>query len=313
MLGIVLVLVAIMGTFGGVEGIDAGGERIALIRVDGVIVAGESGFSMFGGSATGSDDVVDEIDRAIADENVKGILLRINSPGGSAAGSQEIYNAVQRARKARKTVVGSMADVAASGGYYVAAPCDAIFADPATLTGSIGVIAVHQDLSGLFDKVGIGTEIIKSGDLKDMFQPAGPLSPEARDVVTALIDQVFDQFVDDVAEGRGMDRAAVVALADGRVYTGQQAKENGLVDELGGLHEALLEAGQLAGIRGTPELKEYGPPSIIQWLFGGTASIRQREVAVTGGILYDDFAARLARGAIGPASSPAQRTDLGDM
>ena len=313
MLGILLVLVAIMGTFGGVDGLDAGGERIALIRIDGMIVAGESGFSMFGGAATGSDDVVDQIDKAIEDENVKGILLRINSPGGSAAGSQEIYNAIQRARKAGKAVVGSMADVAASGGYYVAAPCDAIFADPATLTGSIGAIAVHQDLSGLFGKVGIDTEIIKSGELKDMFQPVGPLSPEARDVVTALIDQVFSQFVDHVAEGREMDRAAVLALADGRIYTGQQAKGNGLVDELGGLHEALLEAGQLAGISGRPQLKEYGPPSIIQWLFGGTASVRQREVAVTGGLLYDDFAARLARGAVGSTSPAAQRIDPGDM
>lgn len=313
MLGIFLVLVAIMGTFGGVEGLEAGGERIALIRVDGMIVAGESGFSMFAGAATGSDDVVDQIDKAIEDESVKGVLLRINSPGGSAAGSQEIYNAIQRARKADKVVVGSMADVAASGGYYVAAPCDAIFADPATLTGSIGAIAVHQDLSGLFGKVGIDTEIIKSGELKDMFQPAGPLSPEARDVVTALIDQVFDQFVNHVAEGRGMDRAAVLALADGRIYTGQQAKGNGLVDELGGLHEALLEAGKLAGIRGRPQLKEYGPPSIIQWLFGGSASVRQREVAVTGGLLYDDFAARLARGAVRPAPPAARRTHPGDM
>ena len=313
MLGIFLVLVAIMGTFGGVEGLDTGGEKIALIRIDGMIVAGESGFSMLGGAATGSDDVVDQIDKVIDDESVKGILLRINSPGGSAAGSQEIYNAIQRARKADKIVVGSMADVAASGGYYVAAPCDAIFADPATLTGSIGAIAVHQDLSGLFDNIGIEAEIIKSGDLKDMFQPMGPLSPEARDVVTVLIDQVFNQFVDHVAEGRGMDRAAVLALADGRVYTGQQAKENGLVDELGGMHEALLEAGRLAGIKGKPHLKEYGPPSIIQWLFGGTASVRQREVVVTGGLLYDDFAARLARGAVGAASPSADRTDLGDM
>jgi len=313
MLGIFLVLIAIMGTFGGIDGFEAGGERIALIRVDGMIVAGESGFSMFGGAATGSDDIVDQIDSAIDDGNVKGILLRVNSPGGSAAGSQEIYSAVQRARKAGKIVVASMADVAASGGYYVAAPCDSIFADPATLTGSIGAIAIHEDLSGLFGKIGIDTEIIKSGELKDMFQPAGPLSPEARDVITTLINEVFNQFVNHVAEGRGMDREAVLALADGRVYTGQQAKENGLIDEIGGFHEALIQAGKLAGISGKPQLKKYGPPSVLQWLLGEVSSVRQREVTVTGGLLYDDFAARLAQGNLHPAPPAAQRTRPGDM
>ncbi|HUU55570.1 MAG TPA: signal peptide peptidase SppA [Armatimonadota bacterium] len=313
MLGIFLVLIAIMGTFGGIDGFEAGGERIALIRVDGMIVAGESGFSMFGGAATGSDDIVDQIDSAIDDGNVKGILLRVNSPGGSAAGSQEIYSAVQRARKAGKIVVASMADVAASGGYYVAAPCDSIFADPATLTGSIGAIAIHEDLSGLFGKIGIDTEIIKSGELKDMFQPAGPLSPEARDVITTLINEVFNQFVNHVAEGRGMDREAVLALADGRVYTGQQAKENGLIDEIGGFHEALIQAGKLAGISGKPQLKKYGPPSVLQWLLGEVSSVRQREVTVTGGLLYDDFAARLAQGNLHPAPPAAQPTRPGDM
>jgi protease-4 len=288
-----------MGTIGGVDGIDTGGgERIALIRIDGVIVAGESGFSMFGGAVTGSDNVVAGLERATEDETVKGVLLRINSPGGSAAGSQEIYAAINRAREGEKIVVASMADVAASGGYYVAAPADKIYADAASITGSIGAIAIHQNMAGLLDKVGVETEIIKSGKLKDMGQPTAPLGDDAREVITALIDEVFSQFVDHVAAGRGMDREDVLALADGRIYTGGQAQENGLVDEIGGYHEALMEAGRLAGIKGKPQIKEYGVPSFLRMLLGAGASTRPRPVAVTGGLLYDDVAARLAAGGV---------------
>lgn len=306
MLGILVVLLAIMGTVGGMDGLDTGGgERIALIRIDGMIVAGESGFSMFGGSVTGSDDVVADLDRAIEDDSVKGILLRINSPGGSAAGSQEIYAAIGRAREAGKIVVASMADVAASGGYYVAAPADVIYADAASVTGSIGAIAVHENMAGLLDKVGIETEIIKSGDLKDMGQPMGPLSEDARRVITSLIDEVFNQFVDDVAAGREMAREEVLALADGRIYTGQQAYENGLIDEVGGYHEALIEAGRLAGIAGKPAVKEYGAPSFLRMLLEGGASAQQTPVAVSGGLLYDDVAARMVAGGLAAPGSPA--------
>ena len=309
MLGIFFVLAAIMGTLGGVEEIEPGKERLALIRIEGIIVAGESGFSMFGGGATGSDDVVDQIERAIRDEGCKGILLRINSPGGSAAGSQEIYHAINRAREEGKIVVASMADVAASGGYYVAAPCDMIFADPATITGSIGAIAIHQNMAGLFDKIGIESEIIKSGPLKDMFQPTRPLSDDAREVITTLIAEVHSQFVEDVAAGRDMENADVRVLADGRIYSGQQAVENGLVDELGGMHEAVMEAGRMAGMKGRPPLKEYGPPNFLRWLLGSEA-MQQRAVAVTGGLLYDDFAARLALGSLYRAipQTPNKRT-----
>ena len=141
-----IVLVSVMRVSGGMQGLGAGGAEVVLIRVDGMIVAGQSGFSLMGGTATGSDDVVDEIERATADDEVRVILLRVNSPGGSAAGSQEIYNAIQRARSEDMIVVASMADIAASGGYYVAAPTDRIYADPATVTGSIGAIAMHQDM-----------------------------------------------------------------------------------------------------------------------------------------------------------------------
>lgn len=312
LLGIFLVLVAIMTTLGGLDGFEAAGEHVALIRIEGIIVAGPSGFSFLGGAATGSDDIVEQIDSAMEDENAKAILLRINSPGGSAAGSQEIYSAINRARDAGKVVVASMADVAASGGYYVAAPADVIFANPATTTGSIGAIGLHEDMSGLLGKLGIETEIIKSGELKDMGHPMGPLAPEAREVITTVIEEVFGQFVTAVAEGRGMAEDEVLLRADGRIYTGQQAVDNGLVDHLGGLHEALMEAGSRAGITGRPEMVDYGAPSFLRWLTG-SSSAQQRPVTVTGGLLYDGFAARLAYGGLWPSGPESPPPDPGEM
>jgi protease-4 len=303
MIAVLLMLAAVLGDVAGVEGFTRGGDRIRLIRIDGLIVAGTSGFTLLGGAATGSDDVVRQIEHAGEDPEIKGILLRVNSPGGSAAASQEIYHAIVKARGEGVVVVVSMADVAASGGYYVAAPADCIFADPATVTGSIGAIAMHQDMSGLFEKVGVKAEVIKSGDLKGMFQPIAPLTDEARGVVERMVQEVHGQFIEAVANGRdGLDLAQVEQLADGRIYTGQQAMENGLVDELGGIQDALVKAGELAGIAGKPELEELGPPSLLRWLFGAGGSAQSAPVAVTGGLLYDAFAARLVQGAAAPAT-----------
>jgi protease-4 len=301
-----------MTTFGDVGGFEAAGDHVALIRIEGMIIAGQSGFTFFGGTAAGSDDIVAQIDRAVDNDEAKAILLRINSPGGSAAGAQEICGAISRAREAGKPVVVSMADVAASGGYYVAAPADIIFAAPATITGSIGVIATHEDVSGLFDKLGIDSEVIKSGELKDMFNPTEPLSPKARAVVTELVEQVFDQFVAAVAEGRGMNRQDVLALADGRIYTGQQALDNGLIDELGGMHEAVNEAGITGGIVGKPTVQDYGAPSFLRWLVG-SSSVEQHRVTVTGGLLYDGFAARLACGELLPGAAETHISEPGEM
>jgi protease-4 len=304
-----VVLMAVLGETTGMEGWAATGERILLVRIDGMIISGQSGYTLWGDAATGSDAVVEEIERAADDPDIKGVLLRVDSPGGSAAASQEIYQAITRARDAGLVVVASMADVAASGGYYVVAPAEYIFADPATVTGSIGAIAVHQDISGLFDKIGIATETIKAGELKDMFNPTAPLSDEARQIAQELVTQVHEQFIQDVAEGReNLDIDGVRQLADGRIYTGEQAKENGLVDDLGGLHDALLKAGELAGIEGKPELEEPGPPGLLRLLFGASSSTHQRPVSVTGGILYDGFAARLVRGALAsPPSTPKEQ------
>jgi protease-4 len=309
MLAVLGILLAIFGEVTDMEGLTGVGDRILLVRIDGMIVAGESGFTFMGGAATGSDEVVEQIERATDEPAIKGILLRINSPGGSAAGSQEIYDAIVSARQQGVIVVTSMADVAASGGYYVAAPSDHIFANPATVTGSIGVIAIHQDMSGLLQKVGIKSEVIKSGELKDMLGPTAPLSDKARAVVDALVKQVYEQFAQAVVDGReDLSREQVDQLADGRVYTGQQAVENGLIDDLGGMQHALEKAGELAGIVGKPELEEVRPPSLLRWLFGSGSQVQQRPVAVTGGLLYDGFAARLVQGAADP--TPAAPGDL---
>jgi protease-4 len=166
---------------------------------------------------------------------------------------------------------------------------------------------MHENMAGLMSKIGVQTETIKSGKLKDMGQPTGPLSDEARQVMTTMVNQVFAQFVDAVAQGRKMDRAKVVALADGRVYTGEQAKKNGLIDEIGGLHEALAEAWKRAGLKGKPTTKEYGAPGWLKRLLGASANTRQRTITVTGGLLYDDLAARLVRGALdAPTAMPPQ-------
>lgn len=300
LLVVVLLLIVIAALAGSTRrgGRMAAGAPIALIRIDGAIVAGRGGSSFLGGGATGSEAVVDQIEQAMADKAVRAVLLRVNSPGGSAAGSQEIYRAISRAREDGLTVVVSMADVAASGGYYVSANADKIYANPATMTGSIGVISMHENLSGLFDKIGIQTETIKSGKLKDMGSPMGPLGDEARNVIREIVMQVYDQFVAAVAEGRQMKPEAVRKLADGRIYSGAQAKQSGLVDELGGLQEALQGAADLAGIKGKPEYKEYGPTSFLERLLQAEVLGRDRKstVTVTGGVLYDSYAAQLLPG-----------------
>jgi protease-4 len=306
---VLVVVLAILAESGDMGGLTAAGERIVLIRVEGMIVSGQSGYTLFGSAAAGSDDVVRRIEEGVDDPDIKGILLRIDSPGGSAAASQEIYQAIMRARDAGVVVVASMADVAASGGYYVAAPADHIFADPATVTGSIGAIAVHQDVSGLLGKIGVDTETIKAGELKDMFDPTAPLSDEAREIAQALVTEVHEQFIADVVAGRAnLDSDEVRRLADGRIYTGQQAAENGLIDELGGIQDALLKAGELAGIEGKPELEEPGPPSLLRYIFGAGSSTHHRPVSVTGGLLYDAFAARLVQGALAaPIAAPEEQ------
>jgi protease-4 len=206
---------------------------------------------------------------------VKAVVLRINSPGGGVAASQEMYSSVKRFRaETKKKVVVSMSSVAASGGYYVACAADRIFANPGTITGSIGVIAEWYNYGDLLRWAKMESVVIKSGPFKDMGSPTRPLTDAEKAYFQSLIDNMFSQFVNAVASARGMDEAVVRKLADGRVYTGQEAKENGLIDELGTLQDAVDAAAKMAGIRGEP--KVISPPkrsfSLLDLLLGDSRS-----------------------------------------
>jgi len=186
---------------------------------------------------------------------VRVVVLRINSPGGGVAASQEIYEAVRKFRaETRKKVVVSMATVAASGGYYIACAADRIFANPGTITGSIGVIAEWYNYGDLLRWAKMQSVVIKSGSLKDAGSPTRPLTEEEKAYFQSLINNMYDQFVSTVAAGRKMNESVVRKLADGRVYTGQEAKKSGLVDELGTYQDAVAAAARMAGIEGEPRV-----------------------------------------------------------
>ena len=222
------------------EGLGAGGPRVAVVEIEGIIVDGSS--------------AVRELREHAENPAVKAVVLRVNSPGGVVAPTQEIFAAIQRVRKAGKPVVASFGAVAASGGYYVATAADRIYANPGTLTGSIGVVMQMANLEGLLKKVGVDYVVVKAGAYKDIGNFARTMTPEERKILQALLDDVYSQFVDAVAEGRGLDRKDVLAFADGRIYSGQQAQALKMVDELGGFEDAVEAAGKLGNISGRPKL-----------------------------------------------------------
>lgn len=220
-----------------------GEDRIGLIRVEGVILDAK--------------DTVADLKRFGDSSSIKAIVLRIDSPGGGVVPSQEIHDAVQRVRtKQNKTVVASMGTVAASGGYYIAAAADRIIANPGTLTGSIGVIMELVNLEGLLKKVGVEGVVIKSGHYKDIGSPFRKMGADDRRILQSVMDDVHNQFIEAVAEGRSLDIAAVRTLADGRIFTGRQAVDVKLVDELGDLDDAVRIAADMVGIEGEPTLVE---------------------------------------------------------
>lgn len=246
-----------------------GNGEVGIIYVEGVIANGRSGGTALS-DQTVSEDVAAALREAARSPEIKAVVIRLNSPGGTAAAAQEIGAEVDRLRKSGKKVVASMGDTAASGAYWIAAGTDSIVANPGTMTGSIGVIMERYDLQGLYGNIGVGTETFKSGPYKDMGSSSRSTTPEEQAIFQSMIDDIYSQFVDYVAQGRQMDVARVRTLADGRVYTGRQAKELGLVDQLGDFHDAVLLAGSLAGIPGEPAVVELGPNNIFRDLFGIT-------------------------------------------
>lgn len=213
-------------------------DRIKVIRLEGMIV--DKTDSSILPSKTGSASACTRaLRKAAKDKHIKGILIRMNTPGGTVATSQEITDAVNAVKAEGKPVYVSMADLSASGGYYVAAASDKIYALPGSITGSIGVIMHLMNFKTLGEKVGIADVVIKSGPFKDIASPYRAMTDEERSILQAMIADSYDQFVTSVAKGRKMKVEDVKKLADGRIYTGRQAKKNGLIDELGGYDEAL--------------------------------------------------------------------------
>lgn len=213
------------------------GDRVALIRIEGVI--------------TDSRETTEELKEYVKNPSIKAIVLRIDSPGGAVAPSQEIYEEVRKA-VAKKKVLVSMGSVAASGGYYIASPATRIIANPGTLTGSIGVIMEIPNIEGLMNKLGIKTEVVKSGKHKDIASIFRGIGKEEREILQGVLDNVHTQFIKAVAEGRKMLPSDVEKIADGRVFTGEQALKAGLIDELGNLEDAVQAAAKLSGIKGEP-------------------------------------------------------------
>lgn len=215
-------------------------------------------------SSRGSRPVLEHLANAREDRRVAAVALRINSGGGSAAFSQEIHRAIQKLREAGKPVVVSMGDTAASGAYYVSVAADRILANPATITGSIGVYIQYLNAAELAENYGVEYVTVKTGPYKDVGNPTKPLTDDQRTVLQMVVDNTLDQFVAAVAEGRGLADEDVRQVADGRILTGAQAKNLGLVDDFGGLEDAIRLAADLAGIEGEPSIVVYRRPQ--PWL-----------------------------------------------
>jgi len=198
-----------------------------------------------------SSGIIEELQQYLEDEGVKAIILRIDSPGGGVGPAQEIYREVIKI-KGKKKVVTSMGSVAASGGYYIASASDRIVANPGTITGSIGVIMQFSNLEELLKKIGIKGVVIKSGEHKDIGSPFREMTPDEKKIMQEVLDNVHQQFIQAVAEGRKLDRSKVVQIADGRIMTGEQAKNLGLVDQMGNLQDTIDITAKMVGIVGKP-------------------------------------------------------------
>jgi protease-4 len=268
----VLVYLAVAGLFviavGGVGrrgeggGAPLFGPRVAIVEVEGVIID--------------VDDVVQELKGLRENPSVRAVVMRINSPGGVVGPTQEVHDAILRLRQAGKPVVASLGAVAASGGYYIAVAADLIYANPGTLTGSIGVIMQLANFEQLMKKVGVDYVVVKAGQFKDIGNVGRPMSPDERRVLQALLDDVHGQFIGAVASGRNLEREEVVRFADGRVFSGQQAKDLKMVDALGGLEDAVLAAGKLAGLPSPPAVippkRKFSFMDLLRNQFGGSAA-----------------------------------------
>jgi protease IV len=235
---------------GGQKGVGLWADAVGVIEVRGVI--------------NGADTIIDSIRRFAKADHVRAVVLRVESPGGGVTPSQEIYRELTRLRE-KKPIIASLGGVAASGGYYIASACSAIVANPGTITGSIGVIMETVNVQGLLEKLGVKGVVIKAGTYKDLGSPLREMSSEERQILGTMLNDVHKQFVAAVATGRHMDEAKVQTLADGRVYSGEQALHLGLVDQLGNFQDAISLAAEKAGITGEPQVIRAEKQKRVWW------------------------------------------------
>lgn len=230
-------------------------------------LSGRVGLVEVVGAIEESEPVVDQLDRMERDSSVRAVVVRLDSPGGGVAASQEIYEAVRRVRDAGKPVVASLGGVAASGAYYVACAADSIVSNPGTLTGSIGVIMTFPNTEELFRKVGLRFDVVKTGKFKDIGSMSRPMTDDERKLLEEVLGNVYEQFVDAISEGRGLDRAEILPLADGRIFSGDQALEYGFVDRMGDLDDSIRLAARMAGIEGRPSVARKERRRVSVWSF----------------------------------------------
>jgi protease-4 len=241
------------------------GEKIGVVQIEGVIAD--------------SREIVDQIDEFSNDDTIRAVVLRIDSPGGGVAPSQEIYQAVHELRK-KKRVVASMGSIAASGGYLIATATERIVANPGTITGSISAVMHFADVQELMKKVGVRSSVVKSGKFKDIGSPARKMTTEERQLIQGIVDDIYDQFVQTIAENRKIPLEKINKIADGRIFSGRQALNLKLVDELGGLQDSILLASRLSGIKGKPDViyATKKKASLLKYIIENMASVVSGEI-----------------------------------
>lgn len=241
-------------------------EKIVQLTIEGII--GDTGQSFFMTSSP-FEQTLAQLKQVQEDPDVKAVVIHVNSPGGSVSASDKIYKEILKIKESGKKVIVSMGDTAASGGYYIAAPADKIYALPHTLTGSLGVIMSLPNYEKLAEKIGFEEVVIKSGEMKDIGSPTREMTEEEREVLQSFVDESYEEFVRIISEGRNMSKDEVKKIADGRIYSGNQALQNGLVDELGDLEEATNGAFELIGSNDAMVVSYQEPPvTFSDFLFG---------------------------------------------
>jgi len=242
LIGVGIVCMLVMHTFGLLNGVGiplTAKEYVGVVDVEGII--------------SDSRKIIKLCDDYEKDDDIRAVVLRINSPGGAVVPAQEIFDRI-RDLAVTKPVVASMGTVAASGGYYIASAADLIVANPGTITGSIGVIVQFSHIHDLLEKIGLKTTVVKSGEYKDIGSPLREMEPRERIIFQDLVDDIYDQFVTAVSQSRSLPKDEVLKLADGRIFTGRQAQDVGLVDEIGSFDHAAARAAEIAGIVGVPQV-----------------------------------------------------------